>query len=151
MSSKRFSAARAEAAALRPRLGSGLLRLHGSAKKSFTAYSGSIKFVHLTFPFTRSKKFVHLTFPLTRSKKFVHLTFPFTRSKKFVHLTFPFTWKLPESIRNALFRIPTVEIVVHRRTDSNIKTTFLFHGFIFLYEAQWKRGGLPLTRYRTNI
>ena len=110
MSSKRFSAARAEAAALRPRLGSGLLRLHGSAKKSFTAYSGSIKFVHLTFPFTRSKKFVHLTFP--------------------------FTWKLPESIRNALFRIPTVEIVVHRRTDSNIKTTFLFHGFIFLYEAQ---------------
>ena len=123
MSSKRFSAARAEAAALRPRLGSGLLRLHGSAKKSFTAYSGSIKFVHLTFPFTRSKKFVHLTFPLTRSKKFVHLTFPFT-------------WKLPESIRNALFRIPTVEIVVHRRTDSNIKTTFLFHGFIFLYEAQ---------------
>ena len=28
---------------------SGLLRLHGSAKK----------FVHLTFPFTRSKKFVH--------------------------------------------------------------------------------------------
>ena len=34
---------------------SGLLRLHGSAKK----------FVHLTFPFTRSKKFVHLTFPFT--------------------------------------------------------------------------------------
>ena len=29
---------------------SGLLRLHGSAKK----------FVHLTFPFTRSKKFVRL-------------------------------------------------------------------------------------------
>ena len=33
MSSKRISAARAEAVALRPRLGSGLLRLHGSAKK----------------------------------------------------------------------------------------------------------------------
>ena len=79
---------------------------------------------------------------------FTRLTFPFTRSKKFVHLTFPFTWEMPESIRKAAFRIPTAEIVFHRSTDSNIKTTFLFHGFIFLYGAQRKRGGLPFTRYR---
>ena len=59
------------------------------------------------------------------AKKFVHLTFPFTRSETFVHLTFPFTWELPESIRKAAFRIPTAEIAVHRSTDSNIKTTFL--------------------------
>ena len=65
-----------------------------------------------------------------------------------VYLTFPFTWDLPESIRKAAFRIPTAEIVFHRSTDSNIKTTFLFHGFIFLYGAQRKRGGLPFTRYR---
>ena len=84
------------------------------------------------------------------AKKFVHLTFPFTRSKKCVHLTFPFTWELPESIRKAAFRIPTAEIVV-LFSDSNIKTTFLLHGFIFLYGAQRKRGGLPFTRYRTNI
>ena len=85
------------------------------------------------------------------AKRFVHLTFPFTRSKIFVHLTFPFTWELPESIGKAAFRIPTAEIVVHRSTDSNIKTTFLFHGYFFLYGAQRKRGGLPFTRYRTNI
>ena len=56
-------------------------------------------------------------------------------AKKFVHLTFPFTWVLPESIRKAAFRIPTAEIVVHRSNDSNIKTIFLFHGFIFIYRA----------------
>ena len=71
-------------------------------------------------------------------------------AKTFVHLTFPFTWELPESIRKAAFRIPTAEIVVHWSSDSNIKTTFLFHGFIFLYGAQRKRGGLPFTRYRNK-
>ena len=88
--------------------------------------------------------------------KFVHLTFPFTWSKKFVHLTFPFTWEVPESIRKAAFRIPTAEIVVHRSTDSNIKTTFLLHRFIFLYGTQRKRGGLHGTgrifnRYKSEF
>ena len=62
------------------------------------------------------------------AKKFVHLTFPFTRSKQFVHLTFPFTWELPESIIKAAFGIPAVKIVVHKSTDSNIKTTLT--GFV---------------------
>ena len=127
-------------------------------KALLNVYSVHHVLVDFKAPFTRDRTNVYpdenssgLLHLHGSAKKFVHLTFPFTRSKKFVHLTFPFTWELRGSIRKAAFRIPTAEIVVHRSTDSNIKTTFFFHGFIFLYGAQRKRGSLLFTRYRTNI
>ena len=114
-------------------------------KALLNVYSVHHVLVDFKAPFTRDRTNVY---PDENSSGLLHLH---GSAKKFVHLTFPFTWELRGSIRKAAFRIPTAEIVVHRSTDSNIKTTFFFHGFIFLYGAQRKRGSLLFTRYRTNI